>query len=152
MKKLTINNKEYTLEFTIEASLYNDCTKSVMDMFIKGGMAQGAAESNDVDNAVDTLIGTIANLPQTALTLFYAALLEHHSDSVQSRDGDAKKLLATYLKENNKSFRDVFEEMTELMAEDNFFDLIGLTQIASEVSKETDKKTRKAGKSLSETI
>ena len=150
MKKITINNKEYTLEFTIEASLYDDCTKSVMDMFIKGGMAQGAAEENNIDSAVDTLIDTLANLPQKTLTLFYAALLENHSDSVQSKN-DAKRILATYLRESNKSYRDVLEELMELMSDDNFFGLIGLTQIADEVSKEAEKKPRKAGKSLSET-
>ena len=127
MKKITINNKEYTLEFTIEASLYDECTKSVMDMFIKGGMAQGEAESNKVEDAMNTLIETISNLPQKALTLFYASLLEHHGSegdkSVRSK-GDAKKILADYLKENKKSFRDVLSEMMELMADDSFFDLI----------------------------
>lgn len=150
MRKITINNKEYTLEYTIEASLYDDCTKSIMDMFIKGGMAQGAAESNEIDNAVDTLINTIANLPQRTLTVFYAGLLEHHSDSVKGK-ADAKNLLAAYLKENQKSFRDVLEDLMEVMADDNFFDLIGLTQFSAEVSKEAEKKPKKAGKSLSET-
>ena len=44
MKKITIGKKEYTFEFTIEASLYDDCTKSVMDNFVKAGMAKGALE------------------------------------------------------------------------------------------------------------
>ena len=141
MKKITINKKEYTFEFSIEASLYDECTKSVMDMFIKGGMVQGAAENNDVDSAMDNLLETIANLPQKTLTLFYAGLLEHHGTeegdgSIQSM-ADAKKLLATYLKEKKKSFRDVMGEMMELMVKDSFFELIGLNQITADLEKDS---------------
>ena len=148
MKRITIDNTEYKFEFSIEASLYDDCTKSVMDTFIRGGMAMGAAENNDVDNAMENLIATISNLPQKALTLFYAGLLENHSETIKSKD-DAKKLLTKYIKEQNKSFSDVLGEMMELMAEDNFFDLIGLTQLTEELKTET-KPNKKAGKSTSE--
>lgn len=137
MKKITINKKEYKFEFSIEASLYDECTKSVMDMFVKGGMIQGAAESNDAEGAMENLMDTIANLPQKALTLFYAGLLEHHGtdegDGSVTSMADAKKLLATYLKEKKKSFRDVLSEMMELMVDDSFFDLIGLSQMATEL-------------------
>ena len=150
MKRITIDKKEYTFEFTIEASLYDDCTRSVMDMFVKGGMVQGAAEDNDVNSAMENLLDTIANLPQKALTLFYAGLLEHHGPegdgSIQGKS-DAKKLLASYLKENNKSFRDVLGEMMEQMAEDSFFDLIGLNQMTEEMTK--NEEPGEAGKSSS---
>ena len=139
MKRITINGKEYTVEYTIEASLYDDCTLSMMDMFVKGGMVQGAAQDRDIEGAMKNLMETIANLPQKVLTLFYAGLLEHHGPegdrSVQSRN-DAKKILAKYLNENKKSFRDVLEELTEVMAEDNFFDLIGLNQMTAELAKD----------------
>ena len=108
-----------------------------MDMFVKGGMIQGAAESNDSESAMENLLDTIANLPQKALTLFYAGLLEHHGtdegDGSITSIADAKKLLATYLKEKKKSFRDVLSEMMELMVDDSFFDLIGLSQMATEL-------------------
>jgi len=149
MKRITINGKEYTVEYTIEASLYDDCTLSMMDMFVKGGMAQGAAEDRDIEGAMRNLMETIANLPQKVLTLFYAGLLEHHGPegdkSVQSRS-DAKKILAKYLNENKKSFRDVLEELTEVMAEDNFFDLIGLNQMTAELAKD---ESSEVGKSTS---
>ena len=157
MKRITINNKEYIFEFTIEASLYDECTKSFMDTFVKGGMVQGAAELNDVEAALDNLLDTIANLPQKTLTLFYAGLLEHHGvegdGSVQSKS-DAKKLLAAYLKESNKSFRDVITEMTQLMADDHFFELIGLDKMTDELTSQQEKKQAKeksgnAGKNTS---
>lgn len=152
MKRITIDNKEYTFEFTIEASLYDDCTKSVMDLFVKGGMVSGAATDADLDGAREYLLETIANLPQKALTLFYAGLLEHHGPegdrSINSK-ADAKKLLTTYLKENNKSFKDVLGDMMGIMGDDNFFDLTGLNQIMTEVT-ENPKENTKAGKNTSE--
>ena len=139
MKKITINKKEYTLVYSIEASLYDECTESVMNMFIKAGMGKGAAEENDTEAAVDALVETVANLPQRTLTLFYAALLEHHGPegdgSIQGMS-DAKKLLAEYLKEKKKSFRDVMEEMMDLMGKDHFFELIGLDKITSSLEEE----------------
>lgn len=146
MKRITIDNKEYIFEFTIEASLYDDCTKSVMDLFVKGGMVSGAATDADLDGAREYLLETIANLPQKALTLFYAGLLEHHGSEIRSKE-DAKKLLATYLKENKKSFRDVLGDMMGIMGDDNFFDLTGLNQIMTEV---TEKENTKVGKNTSE--
>lgn len=155
MKKITINKKEYTFEYSIEASLYNECTKSVMDMFIKGGFIQGEAEQGDTDGAMNNIIQSIADIPERALTLFYAGLLEHHGSegdgSVLSKS-DAKKILADFLKEKKKSFRDVLGEMIELMVKDNFFDLIGLTEIAKETEKELENEipSKDAGKNTSE--
>ena len=153
MKKITINNKEYTIEFSIEASLYDDCTKSVMDMFVKGGMVTAAAEEGDLEGAKENFLDSIANIPQKALTLFYAGLLEHHGTdgdkTVQSKN-DAKKLIKLYIAESKKSFRDVMSEMMEQMAEDSFFDLVGLNQITTEMTEETtEAKSTKAGKNLS---
>ena len=150
MKKITINKKEYSLEFTIEASLYDECTKSVMDMFVKGGMIQGAAEDNNAEDALENLIETISNLPQKALTLFYAGLLEHHGPegdgSIQGMN-DAKKLLATYIRESGNSFRDVLSDMMQLMADDHFFELIGLDKMTDELTADLPKEeTSKPGK------
>lgn len=153
MKKITINKKEYTLEFSIEASLYDECTMSVMDMFVKGGMVQGAAETNNVEDAMQNLMQTIANLPQKALTVFYAALLEHHGPegdgSIQSIS-DAKRVLADYLKEKKKTFRDVFSEMMALMEKDNFFELVGLNQVTNDLAKEMENPSEEPGNNTSE--
>ena len=146
MKRITIDNKEYIFEFTIEASLYDDCTKSVMDLFVKGGMVSGAATDADLDGAREYLLETIATLPQKAITLLYAGLLEHHGSEIRSKE-DAKELLATYLDESKKSFRDVLGDMMGIMGDDNFFDLTGLNQIMTEV---TEKENTKVGKNTSE--
>lgn len=141
MKKITVNKKEYTLTFSIEASLYNECTISVMDMFMKGGMIEGSAENNDVNDVMENLMVTIADIPRKALTLFYASLLEFHGiegDKSIKSIHDAKMLLADYITENKKSFRDVFGEMMNLMADDSFFDLIGLNQITKDLEENSE--------------
>ena len=139
MKRITIDKKEYKFEFTIEASLYDDCTKSIMDLFVTGGMVSNAAENNDIDGAKEYFINSIADIPKIALTLFYAGLLEHHGsegDGSIKSISDAKRLFAKYHEETGKSYRDVLGEMMEQMAEDNFFDLIGLNQVANELTED----------------
>ena len=151
MKRITIDNKEYTIEFSIEASLYDDCTKSVMDMFVKDGMVSTAAEEGDLEGAKEGLLSTIANIPQKALTLFYAGLLEHHGpygDKSILSINDAKELAKLYIIESEKSWRDIMTEMMAQMAEDNFFDLVGLNQLTKEVTEES-KEDGKAGKNIS---
>lgn len=72
-KLLKIGNKEYKLEYNIEASLYDECVKSVMNTLL--------ATSGGVDKTPEEMISGMANIPNTALTVFYAGLLQYHGDS-----------------------------------------------------------------------
>ena len=157
MRRLTINGKEYTFKFSIEASLYNECTEAMMNMFLSFGEAQGEAEGA-ADIAKDNIEGarthlmsamrktftSISNIPQTALTLFYAGLLEEHSDSVRSKN-DAKALLAHFINEledeNNKNFYYVVNLMMDIMGEDHFFDLTGLSKVLGTEEQTEEKKS-----------
>lgn len=135
MKKVKINNKEYTFKFSIEASLYNECTEATMGMLI--GMGDAYNDDNAVDKA-KKVISSISNIPQTALTMFYAGLLEYHGaegDGSIMDMSDAKKVLADYLREYNKNFYDVMNDMVECMGNDNFFDLIGVSNIIGNPAK-----------------
>lgn len=128
MRRLTINNKEYTFKFSIEASLYDKCTESAMNML----MGAVIAENGD---AIATNVRMIAQVPKTALTLFYAGLLEYHGaagdKSVMSME-DAKELAIAYMEESKTNFHDLLALMMDIMGEDNFFDLVGLTSILTE--------------------
>lgn len=164
MKRLTVDGKEYTIEFNIEATLYNECTEKVMDLFLSAGMAKGEAENaiakdeneedtvnmKSVEKALRRTVSSMADVPQKALTLFYAGLLEHHG--TDSGDGtvksikDAKRLLVTYLREHSeendgkgKNLLDVMNEMMEQMIEDNFFEKIGLDKMMESMTGETEK-------------
>ena len=125
MKTITICGKDYKFEYTIEASLYSECTETIMDTFLGLGKVQGLANTNDVNGFMEELKNTIANVPIKALTLFHAGLLENHDFSKE----ESKELLKAYIKESGKSFSDVLGELMEIMTEDNFFDLIGLNQM-----------------------
>lgn len=159
MRRLTINGKEYTVEFSIEASLYNECTETTMNMILAFGEAQGEAQSvTDVtaENAADTFksairktIESASNIPHTAVTLFYAGLLEHHGrrgdNTVRSMD-DATDLVREYIRESNSNFYDIMNMMLECMGEDHFFDLTGLAKFLTpkEDGDSEKKKSKKA--------
>lgn len=158
MRRLTINGKEYTFKFSIEASLYNECTEATMNMILAYGEAQGEAESvkngdeyarDHFMSAMRKLLSTSANVPRTALTLFYAGLLEHHSstgdNSIRSID-DAKKVLTDYLNESGKNFHDVMNMMMECMGEDHFFELTGLSKVLNMENGENEKKSSRKRK------
>lgn len=147
MKKITINGKEYTFKFSVEASLYDDCTKSILDGFVTSGKLDESARERNVDGAIDEIISTFANVPQKAITMFYAGLMENHSDEIKSIK-DAKALVGQYITENKDengefkiTFYDVLTEMMEIMADDNFFGLIGLNKMMDQATPE--KRTRK---------
>ena len=154
MKRITIDHKEYTIEYSIEASLYDECTISVMDVFVKAGMSEAYAKNGDAKAAMDEMLSTMAGLPNRVVTLFYAGLLEHHGEdgdkSVSSRD-DAKKLLKKYITESNKSYMDVNNELMETIVEDNFFELIGLNEmLPTETKPKRGRKKKEDGETTSE--
>lgn len=82
-KLLKIGSKEYKLEYGIEASLYDDCVKSVMNTLL--------ATSGGVDKTPEEMISGMANIPNTALTVFYAGLLQYHGDNPDA-DGSVPTL------------------------------------------------------------
>ena len=95
-KLLKIGGEDYKLEYTIEASLYADCVSSLTGLMTDIEMA---GTSNDIKK----VLSGISNIPNTALTLFYAGLMEAHGTHP---DGDgrvpdiqaAKLLIAKYIK------------------------------------------------------
>lgn len=136
MKELKIGNKVYKIEYTIEASLCNECTEKVTNLMTGFAVAE-------TEDAKKQFISTIADIPQTTLSMFFAGLLEHHGEdadkSVCSKD-DAKKLLKQYLSENKSSFYELMEVLIEEMGEDGFFDLIGLTKMMEKAQTKEPKK------------
>ena len=95
-KVLKIGGKDYKLEYTVEASLYDDCVSSVTSLMV------GISESED-KNDIKKLVKEISNIPKTTLIIFYAGLLEAHGpegDGTVSDLKDAKSLIRTYLEEH----------------------------------------------------
>ena len=128
MLKLEINGKEYTFEFTIEASMYGDCVESVTNLFLKIGEAEEEGNTANV-------LTSIANIPKTTMVMFYAGLLENHSDTIKGM-ADAKDLVKQYFSEHKEDGEgDFYSLMTKLlscMEDDGFFDLTGLGKMMRE--------------------
>lgn len=136
-KIIPIDGKEYHLEYSIEASLYADCISS-----ITGLMADIEIASGDKD--IKSVLKGMSNIPQTALVLFYAGLMEAHGNH---EDGDgsvpdintAKKLIVKYIKEHSEdgegNFYSIMEMCINQMTEDGFFDLVGLNAMMSQKPK-----------------
>lgn len=143
-KTLEIGGKEYRLEFTIEASLYADCTSSLTSLM---------AGMEEAEQAKDTskILAEVANIPQVALTLFYAGLLEYHGtdgDKTILSKSDAKQLVKQLMKEHSEdelsSFDGVLNMCIEQMGEDGFFKTTGLSGVLEQAQKPTRKRQPKA--------
>jgi hypothetical protein len=101
-KAITIGGKEYHLEYTVEAALYGDATQKLMDFIIQTATA---SSSGDADRAaiIKENLRAVSDVPQTAMTLFYAGLLEHHGtfgDGTVKSLADAKRLVAQYFRDH----------------------------------------------------
>ena len=131
--EIRIGNKEYELEYTFEASLYGECTEKIT------GLLAGIYDSQNKED-IKEMISSISDIPQVALSIFHAGLLEHHSDEVKTKD-DSKKLFAQYLREHKEdgtgSFYDFLELAIGKMEKDGFFAMIGLDKMFA--PKETKK-------------
>ena len=148
MKIINIDGIDYKFEFTIEASLYNECTESVVSLMTT------VAEGQESGKGLKEIIQAMSDIPKTALTLFYAGLLEHHGpESFSSHRIDtikeAKVLVKKYFEEHKEdgtgNFYDVLQIMIEIMADDGFFKQIGLEQMMqeqTEVKKPQDHKKK----------
>lgn len=126
---LTIDGKDYRFEYTIEASLYEDCAETIM-LFVKD--AYDGQENMDFAKT----IASMSNLPKTALTVFYAGLLEHHGpdgDRSVCSLSDAKVLVKKYMHEHanddDGNFYSLMVKLMDQMREDGFFRQIGLDQM-----------------------
>lgn len=134
MKTIAIGGIDYTFEFTIEASLYSECTEKVTGLMVGAGSAQ-MEEENSKEN-IKSMLSTMSDIPTVAMTMFYAGLIEHHGvsgDGKVKSIKDAKNLVKQYLSEHKEdekgNFYDLMQEMMECMADDGFFELIGLDKM-----------------------
>lgn len=140
MKVITIGGNDYTFEFSIEASLYSECTEKVTGLMAEAGFSQSEDETKTKEenekNSIKNMLATMSDIPTVAMTMFYAGLIEHHGalgDGRVKNIKDAKALVKTYLAEHKDddkgNFYAIMQEMMECMADDDFFKLIGLDKM-----------------------
>lgn len=126
-KIITIDGKDYKLEFTIEASLCRECIEKI------SGLMVDLSSSDDIKQ----MLSGISDIPYTALVCFYAGLLEHHGahpegDGTVPDMNATKRLAVKLLRDENSgidNWYDLFTVCIDQMGEDGFFDLVGMTSV-----------------------
>lgn len=120
--KLVINEKEYTIEFGMEAALCPEVIEVVARLVI-----ENFAKQTDIRK----INSFMAAVPRATVTLLYAGLLEHHGEDANKTiksEKDAKFLLKSYFKSNpGVSFIDLLNELLEQIIEDNFVEKTGVS-------------------------
>lgn len=147
MRTIKIGNEEYKFKYSIEASLYSECTEKIT------GLMLGIAGSDSSD-AKRNFIVSLSNIPQTALHIFHAGLLEYQNVTFS----DSKRLIAQYINEHKNdetgSFYGVLNMLIEDMEKDGFFELIGLGEMLKRMEAKTttakDSKEEKAETEVTE--
>lgn len=133
MKTLTIGKVDYTIEFSIEASLYKDCTEKITALM--AGIAEAHSKAD-----MKTLISSMADIPQTTLHMLHAGLLEHQENLTIA---DTKAIVKQYLLERkgqeDGNYYSLMEILIEEMANDGFFEMIGLDKMFQTDEKEPKK-------------
>ena len=77
---ITVNGKEYILEYTFEAAECHECIDAAMDIF--GGMMTAKIDSKHSEEMqVRDFLMSLSDLPRMAMDMFYAGLLENHGTS-----------------------------------------------------------------------
>ena len=147
-KLLNIDGREFKLEFSIEASLRNECIEKIT------GMMASLASADDRNELKETLKG-LSNIPNVALECFYSGLLEHHGYSGDGRVttiNDAKQLVVKLFRDETSdvdNWNDVLTLCVEQMSEDGFFELVGLVDKKKSPKQPQDRK-KKATRKVSE--
>lgn len=132
MKTITVNGKEYKLEFDFAAAEVGELVQKMFEM--KSGLyiARSAQAGNNVGVAV--LDGTgemLATVPRICVLAFYAGCLENNPVS----EDEARTLLKKYMKQEKKSFRDVYNEIIyPCMEDDGFFVTSGIDKMVDSMN------------------
>lgn len=147
MKTITVDNKDYKLEFTFEAA---ECRELIQKMFNlrSGAYIVKHAKASDLESGDYEKVATVGSIidgtsemaseiPHVCITAFYAGLLENNPLLAD----EAKNLMKAYMKQNKLSFRSLYDELSECMESDGFFDLSGLTEMLSQMNSEEENQT-----------
>lgn len=146
MKAITVNGKEYKLEFTFEAAEHRDLVQKMFEI-LSGSYLFRNSKISDMDkdskermigDMVDGTSAMVAEIPHICLVAFYAGLLENNP----LPEGEAKKVMRAYMKENKISYSKLYEEIKNCMEDDGFFELSGLTDMVNQMNG-TEKKAVK---------
>lgn len=141
MKTITVNGKDFKLEFTYEAA---ECKELVQKMFgvVSGAYILKNGRKGKVAAIYEGTAEMVGEIPQICKAAFYAGLLENNPMS----EDEAKALMKAYMKDNKLSYAGLYKEIKQYMEDDGFFELSGLTEMLEEMSQDAEEKIQKQPK------
>lgn len=150
MKTITVDNKDYVLEYTFEAAEYRELVQKMFNVLSGAYLVKHSGAIKDGDNKemqaagvmIDGVSEMVSEIPHICITAFYAGLLENNPLSAEN----AKTVMKSYMKENKISYRKLFEEIKQCMEDDGFFDLSGLTEMLNEMNQSMEEQAKKMPK------
>lgn len=144
MKTITVNEKEYVLEFSFEAAERKEVVQDMFNILSGTYIIKNASSGKSAGTAMlNGVTEMVADIPRIAREAFLAGLLENHKLSA----AEAKEVMKSYMKENNLTYNDLFEETKTCMEDDGFFDLSGITKMIQTMNQSIEKvKPEKKGK------
>lgn len=146
MKTITVNGKDYTLEYSFMAAEHKETVQKMFNVLSgsylvkRANVAKGSGSEEAIAEAmIDGTSEMVADIPHIVKTAFYSGLLEHENVS----EDNAYEIMKQYMKENKISFRKLFEDIKTCMEDDGFFDLSGLTEMMQEMNQSIEEKMKK---------
>ena len=152
---ITVNGKEYILEYTFEAAECHECIDAAMDIF--GSMMTAKIDSKHSEEMqVRDFLMSLSDLPRMAMDMFYAGLLENHGtgpdgDGTITSRADARCLYKQFCKENPEderatSYYALCTSIAEQMEKDGFFKRTGMEDILENMESLVKSKQKKQPK------
>lgn len=147
MKTITIDGKDYTLEFSFDAAENRELVQKMFNVVSGAYLVKNEKFSENVNEKREQSVGAmidgvsemVSEIPHICITAFYAGLLENNPQTKEN----AKQLMKSYMKENKISFNKLFDEIKTCMEDDGFFDLSGLTEMMETMNENIEKETKK---------
>ena len=141
MRTITVNGKDYEMIFTYAAA---ECKEMVQRMFyvVSGSYILKNKSENRAEAVLDGTAEMVAEIPQICNIAFYAGLQEKNPVSYE----EAKQLMHTYMEANVLSFAGLYKQIKTWMEEDGFFDLSGLSEMLTEISRGAEEKSSRQTK------
>lgn len=147
MKKIKVDGKDYTLEFSFEAAEYKEIVQRMFNLVSMAPVLKRAANIETEEQAavamVDGSSEMVGDIPSTCREAFYAGLMENHEGITPS---EAKAIMKQYMRENSLSFTGLYEELKKCMEDDDFFKLSGIQDMIDKMGAQAEKKVEKVTK------
>ncbi len=141
MRIITVNAKELQVEFTYEAAEYKGLVQNMFSV-VSGAYIMKNTGENKAEAVLNGTAEMVGEIPHICKIAFYAGLLENNPVSAD----EAKKLMKSYMEENELSYAGLYKEIKKWMEEDGFFKLSGLTEMLEEMSQNAEEEIQKQTK------